>query len=74
MPKIKDYPQLPEFSGNEIFLVESPDGTRNYTFEQFKKLILDSANEVSELSHFTELTGTVTSVCFIRKRYTFRLT
>lgn len=33
MPKIKDYPQLPEFSGNEIFLVESPDGTRNYTFE-----------------------------------------
>ena len=60
MPKIKDYPQLPEFSGNEIFLVESPDGTRNYTFEQLKKLILDSANEVSELSHFTELTGTVT--------------
>lgn len=60
MPKIKDYPQLPEFSGNEIFLVESPDGTRNYTFEQLKNLILDSANEVSELSHFTELTGTVT--------------
>lgn len=26
MPKIKDYPQLPEFSGNEIFLVESPEG------------------------------------------------
>lgn len=60
MPKIKDYPQLPEFSGNEIFLVESPDGTRNYTFEQLQKLILDSANEVSELSHFTPLTGTVT--------------
>lgn len=60
MPKIKDYPQLPEFSGNEIFLVESLDGTRNYTFEQLQKLILDSANEVSELSHFTPLTGTVT--------------
>ncbi len=59
MPKIKDYPNITEFTGDEVFLVEAPEGTRSYTYEQLRKLFLNAVNEVSGLSHFTELTGTV---------------
>ena len=59
MPKIKDYPNITEFTGDEVFLVEAPEGTRTYTYEQLRNLFLDAINEVSGLSHFTEITGTV---------------
>lgn len=45
MGKIKDYEQLIEFAGDEVFLVETSNGTRKMSYEQLVELIKEKHDE-----------------------------
>lgn len=45
MGKIKDYEQLIEFAGDEVFLVETTNGTRKMSYEQLVELIKEKHDE-----------------------------
>lgn len=56
MAKIKDYPLLPEFSGEEVFIVETDDGTRSISYEQLVNLILEQHEKINDENLSDEVT------------------
>lgn len=45
MAKINEYPLIEEFTGSEILLVETPEGTRTVNYNQLVALIIQLHNE-----------------------------
>lgn len=61
MGKIIDYEQVIELSGNEIFLVETPNGTRTMSYSQLLELIRETHNELIDSDFADTLKNLITS-------------